>query len=205
NNYLKWLTDFNVNPLPSAVNFSTNIIRQYNSQKYRMIDVQGIEIQPMFRRNYFFNYDYGLNFNLTKSINVTYRVMNSNIVKNYYLDNGRVDTEAGIWDGYFDIGTPNNRMQQFTLNYELPFSKFPFLQFVKSTYNYTGDYSWTRSSDAFSSIDYNGITYDLGNKIQNANTHRLNTTLSMDKLYKYVGLIPSSDKAKAKPKPTIKP
>src|SRR5690606_811861 len=94
---------------------------------------------------------------------------------------------------------------QFTLNYELPFSKFPFLQFVKSTYNYTGDYSWTRSSDAFSSIDYNGITYDLGNKIQNANTHRLNTTLSMDKLYKYVGLIPSSDKAKAKPKPTIKP
>lgn len=203
NNYLKWLTDFNVNPLPSAVNFNSNIIRQFNSQKYRMVEVQGIEIQPMLRRNYFFNYNYGLNFNLTKSMNVTYRVTNSNIVKNYYLDNGRVDTQADIWDGYFDIGTPNNHMQQFTLNYDLPFSKFPFLQFLKSTYSYTGDYSWTRSSDAYSSIDYNGVVYDLGNKIQNANTHRLNTSLTMDRFYKYLGLVTSKEKAKAKPKAPI--
>lgn len=203
NNYLKWLTDLNVNPLPSAVNFNSNIIRQFNSQKYRMIDVEGIEIQPMYRRNYFFNYNYGLNFNLTKSINVTYNVTNSNIVKNYFNEDGRVNNDLGIWDGYFDIGNPNNRMQQFTLNYELPFNKFPFLQFLKSTYSYTGDYSWTRSSDAYSSIDYNGVNYDLGNTIQNANTHRLNTTLSMDKFYKYLGLVPSADKIKAKPKTPI--
>ena len=194
--YLKWLTDFNVSPLPTAVNFNSNIIRQFNSQKYRMIDIQGIEIQPMYRRNFFFNYNYGLNFNLTKSITVSYNVSKSNVVKNYMYADGRVNNDIGIWDGYFDIGNPNNRMQQFTLNYELPFNKFPFLDFIKSTYSYTGDYNWTRSSDAYSSIDYNGVNYDLGNTVQNANSHRLNTVFTMDRLYKSIGLVPSSEKRK---------
>lgn len=198
NRYLKWLTDVNINPLPSAVNFNTNIIRQFNQQKYRMVDVQGIEIQPLFRRNYFFNYAYGFNMDLTKSIKVDYRVSNVNIVRNYFLNDGRVNNELGIWDGYFDIGNPNNRMQQFTLNYELPFSKFPFLAFIKSNYSYTGDYSWTRASLAMSEIDYNGVSYNLGNTIQNANTHRLNTTLSMDKLYSFLGLVPNANKPKKK-------
>src|SRR5690606_24989861 len=144
-----------VSPLPTAVNFNSNIIRQFNSQRYRMIDIQGIEIQPMYRRNFFFNYNYGLNFNLTKSITVSYNVSNSNVVKHYMYSDGRVNNDTGICDGYFDTGSPNNRMQQFTLNYELPFNKVPFLDFIKSTYSYTGDYNWTRSSDAYSSIDYN--------------------------------------------------
>ena len=33
-----------------------------------------------------------------------------------------------------------------------------------------------------------GQTYDLGNTIQNANTHNINSTLNMNKFYKYIGL-----------------
>ena len=205
NQYLKLITDFNLNPLPTAINFNANVLRQFNSQKYRMIDVEGIEIQPLFRRNFFFNYNYGMNFNLTKALNVTYNVSNNNIVKNYLFDDGRVNNSLGIWDGYFDVGDPNNRMQQFSVNYELPFSKIPFLKFIKSTYSYTGDYSWTRASTAFRSIDYDGINYDLGNTIQNANSHRLNASLNLDTFYKYIGLVPSSEVPKKTPTPAQKP
>src|SRR5690606_27067416 len=38
----------------------------------------------------------------------------------------------------------------------------------------------------------------LGNMIQSANTHRLSTTLTMDKVYKYVGLVPRAQRTKKK-------
>ncbi|MBF4986559.1 hypothetical protein FNJ87_20345, partial [Nonlabens mediterrranea] len=47
------------------------------------------------------------------------------------------------------------------------------------------DFNWQRNSQQFAQLD--GIP-DLGNTVQNANTHRINTTLDLDKLYKYVGL-----------------
>lgn len=194
--YFKLLTDFNLNILPSNVTFNSNILRQYNRQKYRMIDVEGIEIKPLYRRNYNFNYNYGLNFNLTKSLTLSYAVSVNNIVRNFRDENNVVNNDLSVWDGYFDVGDSNARMQQFKLNYELPLNKIPALSFVKANYAYTGDYSWQRSSDVFSNIDFEGVNYQLGNTVQNANTHTLNTSFAMDKLYRYVGLVPSSQRKK---------
>nr|WP_220458674.1 MULTISPECIES: cell surface protein SprA [unclassified Flavobacterium] len=208
NKYLKLLTDFNLNVLPTNVTFQSDVLRQYNQQKYRMIDVEGIEIQPLYRRNYFFNYNYGLNFNLTKNLSVTYTASNNNVVRNYYDSEMYVDNSLGIFDGYFDAGTPNLRMQNLQLTYKLPFDKVPFLSFLDATYSYNADYSWQRATDAFSNIDYNGVNYALGNTVQNANTHNINTDLKMDVFYKYLGLVSNKQKNKKtglstnlKPKP----
>ncbi|WCM41735.1 cell surface protein SprA [Flavobacterium sp. CBA20B-1] len=203
--YFKLLSDFNINLLPTNVTFKSDVLRQYNQQKYRMIDVEGIEIQPLYRRNYFFNYNYGVSFNLTKSLVVNYTASNNNVVRNYMDVNRNVDNSLDIWDGYFDPGTPNLRMQTFDVNYKLPFDKIPFLSFINADYTYKGDYSWQRATDAFSSIDYNGVNYDLGNTIQNANSHNLTTTLSMETLYKSVGLVSSKSKKKTPQALTQKP
>lgn len=196
NKYFKWLTDFNVNLLPTNVTFNSNVLRQHNEQKYRLVDVRGIEVSPLYRRNYFYNYNYGLNFQLTKSINATYMVSNNNVVRNYIDENNRVNNSNGIWDSYFDIGDANTHNQQFTFNYELPINKLPFLNFVKSTYSYESLFNWQRSSDAFSNIDFNGVNYELGNTVQNANTHRLSANLSMDTFYRSIGLVQSKDRKK---------
>ena len=105
-----------------------------------------------------------------------------------------------IWDGYWDVGESNQHNQQLVVNYDLPINKIPALAFVKSTYIYTGDYNWQRASDAFSTIEAeDGTIYPLGNTIQNASSHKLNTTLTMDMLYKYIGLTKNkSNKSKAK-------
>ncbi len=204
---LKLLTDFNLNLLPTNITFNTNVLRQFNRQKYRSLEVEGIAIKPLYRRNYNFNYNYGFNFNLTKSLSLGYAVSVNNIVRNYMNEFNVVNNDLDVWDGYFEVGEANARMQQFKLNYKLPINKIPYLSFVESDYAYTGDYSWQRSSDAFSNVDFEGINYQLGNTIQNANTHRLSTTLSFEKLYKDVGLVPSSQRKKkadtkqAAPKP----
>ena len=200
NGYYKMLSDFNFNYLPTNISFSSNIIRQFNRQQFRLVDVQGIGLDPLFRRNYFFNYNYGFNFDITKSLKINYTAASNNIVRNY-LDESNVPIDGlDVWDGYWDIGDSNNHNQQLVLNYEIPINKLPVFKFVKSTYTYTGDYNWQRSSDQFANfIDENGDHWNLGNTIQNANSHRLNTQLNMTEFYKYIGLT-----GKKKPKQNTK-
>lgn len=191
--YWKLLSDFNFNYLPSNINFSASILRQYNRQKFRQVEgIEGIELDPLYRRNYLFNYQYGFNYNLTKSLKINYTASTSNIVRNYFDETGAPIASYTIWTDYWNIGEPNQHNQQVTVNYELPLSKLPFLSFLKSTYTYTGDFAWQRGSDAvrqFRDIDNN--EWDLGNTIQNNGAHRLNTTLNMDLFYKYIGLVKS--------------
>ncbi len=186
--YWKLLSDFNFNYLPSNISFSTNIIRQFNKQQFRQIDVQGIALDPLYRRNFLFNYQYGFNYNLTKALKINYSATSSNIVRNYLDENNEPDNTVTIWDDYWNVGDPNQHSQQIVVNYDLPINKIPALAFLKSTYSYTGDYSWQRSSVALSEIESDGIVYNLGNTVQNAASHKLNTTLNMDAFYKYIGL-----------------
>ena len=146
--YWKLLSDFNFNYLPSNISFSTNIIRQYNRQEFRQVEVAGIGLDPLYRRNYLFNYQYGFNYNLTKSLKLNFTASSNNIVRNYMNDNNVPDNTVTIWDKYWDVGDPNQHTQQLTMNYDLPINKIPIFNFVKSTYSYTGNYSWQKSDKA---------------------------------------------------------
>ena len=199
-NYWKLLSDFNFNYLPTNISFNTNIIRQFNRQQFRQVDVEGIGLDPLYRRNFSFNYQYGFNYNLTKALKINYTASSNNIVKNYLnQDNEPIDSFT-IWDSYWNIGTPNQHMQQLVVNYEIPINKIPLFSFVKANYSYTGDYSWQRASNALSQIEIGGIDYNLGNTIQNARSNNLNATFNMDLLYKYLGLTKNNAKVTMKPR-----
>jgi cell surface protein SprA len=185
--YWKLLSDFNFNYLPTNISFNTNINRQYNRQQFRQVDVQGIGLDPLYRRNFAFNYQYGFNYNLTKSLKLGYTASSGNIVKNYLNANNEPIDSFTIWDSYWDIGSPNQHMQQLVLNYDIPINKIPLFSFVKANYSYTGDYNWQKSSNAFSQLGDFGIP-DLGNTVQNARSNNLNTSFNMEMLYKYLGL-----------------
>ncbi|MEZ4854031.1 MAG: cell surface protein SprA [Flavobacterium sp.] len=201
NKYYQLLKDFNFNLLPNNISFSSNIIRQYNRQKFRLVDVEGIGLDPLYRRNYFFNYNYGFNYAIAKSLRINYTASSSNIVRNYLDIYGNPNNELDIWDNYWDVGESNQHNQQLVVNYDLPLNKIPFLNFLKSTYTYTGDYNWQRSTDAFSRFeDENGTIWNLGNTVQNASSHKLNIAMNMDVFYKYIGLT-----GKKKPKNNKKP
>ncbi|WP_353776835.1 cell surface protein SprA [Winogradskyella sp. 3972H.M.0a.05] len=200
--YWKILKDFNFNPLPTSFSINTDITRQFSRQKFREVELGGdnISVEELFRRNYNFDFQYAINYNLTNALSINFTAANSNIVRNYFIDdrlNGRQDPTLDIWDGFFDFGDPNIQNQQLQLNYELPLYKIPTLSFLKANYSYTGDFQWQKGSDLnlnFEALVDDGQggqfldTFNLGNSIQNANTHTLNTTLSMESLYRYIGL-----------------
>lgn len=192
--YLQLLKDFNFNYLPTNISASTNILRQYNEQKFREINLLpgNIGLPTLYQRNYMFDWQYALNYNLTNSLRFNFNASNNRIVKNYIDDEGIINNEIGVWDGLFDVGVPDRHFQTLQVNYDLPFNKVPFLRFVRATYSYTGSYQWQRGSDLFRNIeleleDGTVDVFDLGNTIQNSNTHRINSTLDMTNFYRYIG------------------
>lgn len=192
--YWKILKDFNFNLLPSSFSVNSDIVRQFSKQKFRDTELGGnnIGIEELFRRNYNFDMQYAINYNITDALSLNFNAANTNIVRNYFIDdviNGRQDPTLDVWDGFFDLGDPNIQNQQLQLNYEIPLYKIPTFSFLRATYSYTGDFQWQKGSDLNNQLQTESGVYNLGNSVQNANTHNINSTLNMDNLYKYVGLV----------------
>ena len=191
--YWKLIKDFNLNLKPSNFTFNTDIIRQFSSQKFRDADLgaNNITVDELIRRNYTFDIQYNLNYQVTNALSFNFTSSNNHIVRNYFIDddlNGDQDPNLDIWDRFFDFGDPNRHTQQLGINYQLPLNKIPAFSFINSNYSYTGDFQWNKGSDLFAQLNVNDQTYNLGNSISNANQHNLNSSFEMRKLYRYVGL-----------------
>ena len=188
--YWQWLKDINFNLLPTSVSVNSNFNRSFNRQRFRDVlepGVEALDLPVLQQRNYLFNWQYALNYSLSKSLRVQLTASNNNIVRNYFNDTN--DPDSGInqaldlWDGFFDIGEPNRHSQQMQLNYELPFAKIPFLSFINAQYSYTSNFDWQRGGDALREVAGEDI-----NTVQNASTHNVTANLTMQGFYDYLGL-----------------
>ncbi|MFS4418386.1 cell surface protein SprA [Maribacter sp. 2307ULW6-5] len=190
--YWQWLKDLNFNLLPATISLNSNINRQFNAQRFRDVREEGVdrlELPELQQRNYLFNWQYAVNYNLTKSLRLNLTGSNNNIVRNYFNLNEpedsreRIDQTLGLWDGFFDLGEPNRHSQQMQLNYDIPFAKIPGLDFITGQYTYTSNFDWQRGGDALIAVAGQTI-----NTVQNANTHNFTASMTMQKLYDLVGL-----------------
>ncbi|MFL2665901.1 MAG: cell surface protein SprA [Flavobacteriaceae bacterium] len=211
NKYLKWLSEFNINPLLSSISFSSNINRTFNSQRFRDVYIEGadsskqIALPDIQQRNFLFDWDLNLSQNLTNSLRLDFSASNNSIVKNYYKNDPEgnivVNKELEIWDGFWNTGETNSHNQSFGLSYDLPFKLFPFIDFISSNYNYSGDFNWERGSDAMAQVeDELGNILGRVNTIQNANTHSMNASFNMSKFYRNIGLVKKKKPKKSKDK-----
>ncbi len=198
--YLKLVSDFNFNLLPSNITVTSNINRRFNNLNFRQIEDYGLDIPPLQNRDYRFDWGYTINYNPTKSITTSFGITHNRSVKNYVLPDGTTDFNNSLWSNFFDIGSPLIHNQNINVSYNLPVNKIPYLDFVQATYVYNGAFQWNRRSEALANV--NG--YDLGNTIQNSNSHQINSNLNMRKLYRSLGITALKDewlgKRKRRPK-----
>lgn len=148
--YLRWVKEFNFNPIPTRLSFRTEIDRNYNELEFRNIEsiLSGNmtdDFAAIRNRNFYFGWQYGLGFNFTKSlkleINSVTRTLNDNI------DVNTMDNNA-IFGNIFRAGRPvlyNHRIQ---LNYKLPFQYLPYLDFIDAEVGYGMTYNWNARSTA---------------------------------------------------------
>lgn len=208
--YWQWLKDMNFNLLPTSLSLQADINRQFNQQRFRDVlepGVETLELPLLQQRNFLFNWQYNLNYALTKGLRIQLTGSNNNIIRNYYEEFGNpfspILEDRTLWDGFFDIGEPNRHSQQLTLNYELPLNKIPILDFINAQYTYTSNFEWQRGGDALNlavakaqnpGVPEDQLQLPTINTVQNANTHTLTATLSMQRFYDKIGLGKSGSK-----------
>ena len=195
--YWQWLADTNLNILPTSVMFTSDLNRSFTKQLFRDVQFEGVNsslqkaLPELQQRNFVMNHQYAINYNLTKSLRLNFNATNNSVIRNYYLydnngDISGVDKTKNIWSDFWDLGTPDHFFSKFQLNYDLPMSKFPFLQFVRANYTYSGDFDYQRGSQTLLQLAHHDI-----NTLQNGNTHNLTANLTFDQLYRYLGVKPT--------------
>ena len=179
--YLKWVKEFNFNPIPTRLSFRTEIDRNYNELEFRNIDaILGGNLADDFaaikNRNFYFGWQYGLGFNFTKSlkleINSATRTLNDQVDVNT-MDN------SSIFGNVFRAGRPvlyNHRVQ---LNYKLPFQYLPYLEFIDAEVGYGFTYNWNARSTALLSSPEGS----LGSIGQNTNVIQANATADIPRFF----------------------
>lgn len=173
--YLKLLKDINFSPIPTNLSINGGIIRNYNEQLSRTL-IDGLPDLPILvQRNYLFDWDYNIGFKPTKSIRLNFRALN-----NYVFDDYESQDNIKLYSDFFNPGRPSHYHQTLDGSYQIPIDKIPLFSFVKSNYSYTADFDWMGTSP-----DY---VAEMGNTIQNANTHNLSVDLDMKKFYKEIGM-----------------
>ena len=199
NKYLEWLKEFNFNPLLSSISFTANINRTFNSQRFRDVFIEGadaskqIALPNIQQRNFLFDWSLSLSQNLTNSLRLDFSASNNSVIKNYFRNDSEgnvvVNKDLDIWDGFWNTGEANSHNQSFQLSYQLPFKFFPLINFISSSYSYSGDFNWERGSDAMALVeDEQGNVLGNVNTVQNSNSQSLNVTFNMSKLYRNLKL-----------------
>ncbi len=185
--YFDLIKDFNFNALPNSVSASSTINRQYSELRFREFNLPegSLGLPKLFQRNYFFDWQFALDYQLTESINFNFSSSQNRVVRNFIDENNEQDNTVGVWTDFFNPGIANRHYQTLQVNYNLPFSKIPALEFINAQYSYTGDFLWQKGSEILRNLE---DIPNLGNSIQNSSQHQINGNLSMATFYDYIGL-----------------
>lgn len=175
--YLRWIKEFNINPLPKRFSFRTELDRDYNEIEFRNIEAlinNGNSSQnfgTLRNGTFYFGWQYNLGFNLSKSLKLDISSATRTLNDQWNLSNMNT---SSIFERPFQVGRPILYNHRVTLNYQLPFQYFPYLDFITAEVGYGFQYNWS----ARSSVLLNSPDGNLGNLSQNNNNKV--ATASMD-------------------------
>lgn len=179
NKYLRLIRDFNFNLIPTKLSFRTDLNRQYGELVLR--DIYGDALIDT-TYNKYFNWDrfYDMRWDITKSLKLDFSAVNRGRIDE---PDGKIDTKAekdSVWANIKNLGRTTNYHHNINLNYTLPFSKIPLLDWVNVRAAYSTDYDWVTAP----------LQADtLGNTISNTRSIRLNGDLNFSALYNKVGFL----------------
>lgn len=189
------IKDFNFYPMPKLVSFRTDMHREYNKRLLRNKSQFEVLIEPTYLKKWDWSRNYTLNWDFTTSLRFDFR---ANVMA--YIDElpGSIEQDdpdyeikrERVREEIRGLGSKNHYDHQFGLNYTIPISKLPLLDWVNATARYQANYKWQASPKS--------LQDRLGNQIENSNTIQLNSNLSLDRLYNKV---PFLKKANEPPRP----
>ena len=185
NNMLAIIRDINYSLAPSRLNFSINFDRFYSESTLRNNDKTNL-VQPPTNFNKYFNIirNYGIGWNLTKSLTMDIDATNLSVVDEPYgrLTGLKKDT---LWSNIYKLGRTTNYHHTLNVTYKVPLKKIPYLDWINLDAVYTTNFNW-QSQPEFA---IGNPRFNVGNSIQNARTIQLTPMLNLTGLYNKIHFV----------------
>ncbi len=181
--YLKFIKDFNINPLPNNINIRADVDRRFVKTQLRNADLTTLGILPLYEKAFTFNRFYQMRWGISRNLNVDYQSQVfamideplGEINRDLVDPNREVTKRDSVIRNVLRLGRMKNYQQTIGATYKLPFDKFPITDWVDADVRYQAGYNWTAGAV--------GIADTLGNNMQNNNNINLQGQLNMRKLY----------------------
>ncbi|MDP4276066.1 MAG: cell surface protein SprA [Bacteroidota bacterium] len=185
--WLKLLKELNLNFLPNSVTASSKLTRYYYELQSRNLSTTSAEelATPLtVSKNFLWNSDLVVNWNLTKNLKLNASVNNqAEVEETRYapVNKALYATEYENWKDTVSrslrsFGTPLNYSQTVNLTWQVPLNRLPAFDFLTLNSQYNAVYNWERSTTS-------GTDNDLGNQISNQRTMSMTASANMTTLY----------------------
>lgn len=200
--FLKFITDFNFNPLPETYGFSTNLERLASVTTYRFAG-EDPQLNTYYNRRFTWDRNYDLGWTISKSIRFNFDATARSLLDEplQFDQTGREVTQTErnqiLWNNFKNLGRPKGYTHNASLSWTLPFKSIPFMDWITMKASYTTGYTWTAQSLKLQNLDAGDFQdrlneRNLGNVIQNNNTRQINGDFNLETLYnksKYLAMI----------------
>ena len=184
--YLKWIKEFNVNPVPNNISVRADLDRQFIKTVYRNREGD----QPNYEKFFNFNRTYSVRWNITQGLSLDYNARAQAVIDEPEGEINSDEKRGVIWGNIKNLGRLRNFNQDISANYKLPLDKLPFTNWVNADYRYSAGYTWTAATfipDA--DTDTQGLDLNFGGIIENNRGQALTGKFDMVKLYNKVKIL----------------
>ncbi len=186
--YLKWIKEFNINPIPNNITVRADLDRQFIKTVYRNREGD----QPNFEKYFNFNRTYNVKWNITQSLSLDYNARAQAVIDEPEGEVNSDEKRTVIWENIKKLGRLRDFNQDISANYKLPLDKLPFTDWVNADYRYTAGYTWTAATffpDANTFTPDEADSLDFGGIIENNRGQALTGKFDLVKLYNKVKIL----------------
>jgi len=193
NKNLKFIKDWEFNYLPTNISFLTNMSRYYYEQQTRSETDVMFQLPVSVSKNFLWDRQLQLTWNLTKSINLSFTSNTSarieetvGAVNRKLFPDRYKEWKDTVWQSILSLGTPWAYNQSFVASYRAPFNRIPVLDFLTGSASYNATYRWDRGAEV------DGVS--LGNTIANQSSLSLDGRVNFESLYNKIPYVKDVNK-----------
>jgi len=194
----KWfdlVRDFNFNPYPSTMAVTSNWNRVLNTIQLRSLADGGVDfpIPTEYAKTFLWNRTYTFKYNPFKSLSLDYSANDQAVIDEPAGLINTPEAKQQVWNKVLEGGRNTNYNQNLAVNYVLPISKIPALDFITANAGYAATYNWTAlplqlkgpgPDPAHPNADSNTLVQStLGNIINNSQNDHAKIDLNFRKIY----------------------
>ncbi len=178
----KFLKEWEINYLPANISFLTTMSRYYYEQQTRSEIDQMFKLPVSVSKNFLWDRQLNLSWNLTKSLNVSFSSNTSarieepiGAVNRKLFPDKYKEWKDTVLNSILHLGTPWSYNQSFVASYRAPFNRIPVVDFLTGSVSYNATYRWDRGATI------EGV--DIGNTIANQASWNVDGRINLEGLY----------------------